>query len=136
MYILIRWRSYYALNIKEIDQHNRKFVDIVNSLNNLVPTNSLSPEIELALSDLVEYSFIHFKTEERYYVSCNTSDSFKHIDEHRQFAKKINKYQKVFSKGDDSFTPELLDFLKHWFRHHILCSDRKLIQSGCLQNKK
>jgi len=71
MNILIDWSEEYSVNIKKFDQQHKKLFDLINFLNDSLIRNEDDDILEQILSDLIDYTFVHFKEEEKYFTSSN-----------------------------------------------------------------
>ena len=88
------------------------------------------------LNGLVEYTIVHFKTEEelmdRYHYSLSINHKFKHTE----LTKQVKEYQQKALQGNMLLSIELGKFLKTWLTDHILKTDKdfgKFLQEKGLQ---
>jgi hemerythrin len=125
MQILIRWKEDFNLNIKIIDQHHRKLVDMINVLYNAFIDKEDDKVIEQTLQDVMEYAFIHFKQEERYFEQCNYADAPEHIACHQSFVQKAKEFRCKYMMNSSLLTQDVLEFLRDWLTNHILQVDKK-----------
>jgi len=68
MNILIHWSSKLELGFKDIDQHHKKLVDLINLAYDSYMVNLPDSTIQEVISELIDYAFVHFKFEERYFA--------------------------------------------------------------------
>lgn len=127
MNILIHWKGIYDLGIKEIDQHHRKLVDLINMTYDSYIRNLSDNTIQQITSELTEYAFVHFKFEEKYFEKFKYEHAEAHMSEHRFFIHKIDQLQTDWTIGSELMKEEVIDFLKKWLDHHILNSDKKYV---------
>ena len=76
------------------------------------------------LNELINYTAVHFKTEEKYFNQFNYPDSIAHKLEHSNFVNKVLTFKKEFDEGRQSMTIDVLNFLVSWLKNHILISDK------------
>ena len=63
----MEWKSKYSVNIPEIDAQHKTLVGIINELQ-ILKSGQMTPDhFEIALNKLINYSNIHFATEEYYF---------------------------------------------------------------------
>ena len=134
MNTLIQWKEDYNLNIKNIDQQHRKLIDLINILYDSIAQQENDRVLDEIMSDLIDYTFIHFKNEERYFIKFQYDDAQFHIAEHQFFLRQVEKLQAEHTSKDLTVKLETVLFLQKWFLNHILKSDKKygevLIRGG------
>lgn len=127
MNILINWNTDLELGIKEIDQHHKKLVDLINltydSLINNVPESSF----HTIINELTDYAFIHFKFEEKLFHRFEFEETENHLREHTFFIDKVKKLRLDWEHDDSEKKQELVEFLKKWLEHHIKNTDKKYV---------
>lgn len=132
MNILIDWSEEYSVNIKEFDQQHKKLFDLINLLYDSIIRNEEDDILEQILSDLIDYTFVHFKDEEKYFTSPNLLSHINtqaHIAEHQFFLNKIENFQSKYRSYGSSLKQEVIVFLHEWITNHILRSDKKYMPS-------
>jgi len=82
------WKDKYNLNIKEIDDQHKNFVNILEEVYQSVLTNEDRKLVGKRLEDLKNYAIKHFATEEKYFDEFNYSDSKKHKAAHQDLEKR------------------------------------------------
>lgn len=134
MNILIEWENKYSLNIKEIDQQHKKLFDIINILYDSVVCKKSEYVIDQTISDLKEYSLVHFKTEEKYVAKLSPEEEQEHLEEHKNFTLKIDGFRKDYLKSTSILSLEVMYFLKNWLNDHILVKDKMYVELYNKQN--
>jgi len=129
MNILIYWKEEYNLNIKEIDQQHRKLVDMINVLYDSILRKDDEDVLEQTISDMRDYAFVHFKTEEKYFAQVGFSDAESHQAEHHFFLENVEKFYSEYQTYDLTLAKEVLTFLQEWFINHIVNVDKKYVPS-------
>jgi hemerythrin len=125
MAYLIKWSTRYSLKIEEIDNQHIFFVDLINELY----TSFLNKEQEDRMMDILhkmeEYATIHFGTEEKYFNQFNYPDTLAHIQEHQEFIRHLEYFRDEQKHSSGVLSYMILDYLREWFDHHILETDKK-----------
>lgn len=127
MHILIQWKPEYELGLKEIDQHHRKLVDLINIVYDSLIDGHHIELVERIIGEMADYAFVHFKYEERFFEKFGYEFAEEHINEHRSFIHKIREIQQSDTFDAQHNNQELLEFLKYWLNNHIIHSDKKYV---------
>lgn len=122
---MIPWTDNLSVNIKEIDNQHKKFLELVNELHNAVIAKKSHLVESKIIDSLIEYAFYHFTLEERYLDRSNYPYTEKHKKEHEEFVDKIIKLKKEHDKNKLSFTIKMINFMNNWWVDHVLNSDKK-----------
>jgi hemerythrin len=70
------------------------------------------------------YIDFHFTKEEELMQKFEYPEYMKHKAEHEFFVKKVLEIDAKYRKGQLVLSFEITDFLKNWFKNHILVSDK------------
>jgi hemerythrin len=124
--LFMKWRPDFELGIPEIDKQHKKIVELINSLNDAFMKHETKGKLEGILNEMAEYAVYHFKTEEKLFVDRNFPFAKEHIQQHQQFARKVQDYKTKHEAGH-SVTFQVLIFLRKWLTDHILDSDREYV---------
>lgn len=122
----ISWDSEFEIGHKEIDDQHKKLVCLLNNIIEDCNRNNSSKLIADTLEQMLEYSLVHFKTEEKLLQDVGIPNFYEHKREHLQFIKKISELS--FSSIENTYTiaDEITVHLKKWLIEHILTSDMEL----------
>lgn len=119
--------------IKEIDDEHRRLFDIIRETNALIHNDLLHDkydEIIHLLSELREYTKIHFEDEEAYMKKIGFPQLDEQIRAHATFVDKLITIDlDTLDEIDDhqqEYLLELIDFLAGWLVNHILKMDTKI----------
>lgn len=128
---MIYWKEDYRLGVEVIDeQHKRLFqiaADIYDLLKNEHYIDKYNKIIEL-LSELRDYTILHFKTEEAYQLEIGYKKYFSHKVEHDDFVNKINNINlNSIDENQNLYILELLEFVVKWIDGHILEKDKAIV---------
>jgi hemerythrin-like metal-binding protein len=102
--------------------------DIIVGINLLYATrfNRTLPGIKEIMTDLVNKTVMHFKSEEDKMSEVGYPLLDAHRLEHESILKKADNFIKRFEDGED-IAESLQDFLFEWLRGHDRHSDRKIV---------
>jgi hemerythrin len=120
----IRWIKDFELGIKEIDQHHRKLVDLINIVHHAHSIGNWNGTIDEVINELVDYAFVHFTFEEQYFEKFGYENAELHKREHAYFINKVKKFQTEWGSNPEEKKNDLLNFLNTWLCNHIMHSDR------------
>lgn len=123
-----KWSDDYNLGIKEIDAQHQHFVTILDSVYASILNSSSREEQEKLLDSLVDYTVVHFQTEEKYFDLFNFSGSLEHKEEHHKLKEQVFLFQKEFKNGDKELSYDLIDFLEDWLVNHLTGMDKKYVE--------
>jgi hemerythrin len=129
MNVLITWDEKFALNIKEIDQQHKKFIDMINVLYDSCSRKVSEEVLEQTIADMRDYAFVHFRNEEKYFERVGFKEAPSHIAQHHFFLENIERIQEQYCQNDFALPAQVLTFLQEWLTNHIMNSDRKYVAS-------
>ncbi len=124
---LINWDDSYSVHIKKIDEQHKGLVKLVNELHDAMSQGAANDVLNKVLNSLVDYTIIHFNTEEELLKTYNYPDHQTHKAEHDKLTEQVKDFQVKFQEGKSTITYELMDFLSDWLINHILDSDKKYV---------
>ena len=81
--------------------------------------------VEKILTELVQYTNVHFGFEERVLFDFGYRDIRTHGKYHDQLRNQLAKLQSNVIEGKVLVNTELLGFVKKWLQHHIAIEDRR-----------
>ena len=122
---IINWSDDYSINIKEIDEQHKYFLQLVNNF-----YDSLQDEIDheampFLLNELIDYTRTHFSKEEELMKKYQFPDYEAHKAEHDNFAEKVLDMRKRYDCGDKSIVGKLSLLISDWLTNHIATDDKK-----------
>ncbi len=127
----IEWVDAMATGVATIDKQHRFLVDTLRQANEQLlhdPNDALLGEIAKVL---LGYAITHFETEEGlmqhygYQAAC-PEDARAHIAQHRDFSRRVVALRDQIREGRSISRIEVLRFLNHWLRDHVLGIDQRL----------
>jgi len=125
------WQDRFELGLEEVDDQHHMLVDTINKASNLLRGDYTSKEIEDVIKDLIEYSLLHFETEEdmmhdHAYDTKHPKDYDVHTSQHRKFKAKVSAIEEDIKKGKLVEGEEIINFLCQWLVDHTNKIDKKL----------
>lgn len=124
---LREWIEEYMVNLEKIDEHHKKFLDIINMLIKIKNERSCEEEISLVFFRLIYYVENYFIDEETYMKDHKYPGFKQHKEAHNNFIHGIIKFQEQYQTGDKTVCDRLYDYLQTWFNEHILGKDREAV---------
>ena len=124
----IEWTSDFALGVDEIDRQHRDLIDMINALDARRHDDPGPETMRNLLARLSAYVRDHFGLEERLMCGggCSPDLMAMHFGEHAYFRSVLKDLTTDFEKGRRSITVPLIEYLVHWFLHHIAVVDRAM----------
>ena len=119
----ILWEDEYSVNIQIIDNHHRKILFLINTINNSINTNN-HYNLKINLESLIKFSKYHFEYEENLLTQYGF-DLINHSNCHIELIKQIEDIYQNFLNDKDFDIHDIPDFLLLWIRIHILTEDKK-----------
>ena len=131
---LADWKSDYSVNISSIDQQHKELLALLNQMYDGLTTQTESGMLKTVLSDLLQHTDNHFKTEERLMLKYRYAGYEAHKMEHQKLIIRVQDLQKEVVVGKATASVEVLKSFADWLDHHILSEDkqyaRHLAQNG------
>lgn len=122
---LIKWNNSLSVNVEKIDNQHRKLISMINELNDKMRQGKGKEVLEKIITDLINYTAIHFQTEEKLFEEFGYPEAFKHKKEHADFIRKVSDFKKDFKAGKLGLSIDIMSFLSSWLKNHIKGTDKK-----------
>ncbi len=119
----VEWSEELSVGITQVDQEHQKLVAIVNQLDEAMISGKGTRIMNEILTQLVEYTKIHFTAEEALMAEAEYPGLDLHKQQHRQLVRKVEKFHSDFNNSGRRITRKMMDFLKYWLSNHILVDD-------------
>ena len=123
----LHWTSDLETGIAVIDKQHRRIVDFINELNDTDGLNELATTNHV-LDKLVEYTRVHFSSEEEMLKNMNYPYLKAHKRIHELFIKRVAEIQYRVRHGENVIQ-ELLPMLRNWLINHIKGEDAHYVES-------
>ena len=120
---LVEWRDTYSLGIASLDDQHKGLLQQMNILHDAMSVGKAKEVLNQTFQMLIDYTLIHFKSEEIFFSRYDYSKMEKHMLEHEFFVKKVYDLKAHYDNARFLVCFEVLSFLKTWFVNHILGSD-------------
>ncbi len=117
------WKDSYCVGIDKIDKQHQKLVSLVNDFYEAMSAGKANSVLGEIFEELINYTIIHFDTEEELMTRFGYSAIFTHQKEHNDLKQKVMEYKAKFENGSTLMVIDLSKFLKEWLANHILKTD-------------
>ena len=122
----IEWNEYLELNIPEIDEQHRRWVDIINNLHDSLMAHGGAHHLtDRILNDMLDYCRFHFTFEEDFMQKAGYPDSVVHKSLHNVFMANLMTKLQQERGGGLVLNTEIMKILTGWLQSHIQAEDRK-----------
>lgn len=115
----------YGVNIEKINSEHQKLVGIINKLHEAMLEAKSRDVLADVLSEMIDYTKTHFKTEEELMEKYSYPDYEFHKKKHQYYVDKIANFYQTMESGKGSVSVEILVFLKDWLMNHIAIEDKR-----------
>jgi methyl-accepting chemotaxis protein len=115
-------------SINEIDEQHERIITLINQLYDAFISEKPKKEIKELIKNMSDYTAYHFANEERYFKQFGYENATYHVQEHKMFMDKLNKFRKDYQAGEPVDIEELMLFMKQWIFNHFGESDQDFIQ--------
>lgn len=127
----IEWNSSNNVGFEPIDQQHLEWVNLYIKLENFFlhakPEEQAAHKLQL-LKELVDFTHLHFKEEEKILYKNNYPEVNKHRMMHEKFHQKVYQQYRQIEAGEIVLTSEILNTIKTWFLTHTSTEDKKAFQ--------
>ncbi len=100
-------------------------MDILDRLFLAMETGHTQDVLGRLLDEMIQYTAVHFTTEERYFRDYDYPHAATHKQEHDDLAEQVRILQEDFKAGKTAISVQIGEFLRQWLTGHILGSDLK-----------
>ncbi|MGO9481756.1 MAG: bacteriohemerythrin [Candidatus Kryptoniota bacterium] len=122
---LMTWSDKFSVNIKEIDEQHKKWVQMLNSLHDAMKVGKGRELVGETLAGLVDYTKVHFAAEEKLLRRYNYPFYEGHKRIHDDMVKEVELLRSKYDSGNTMvLSLEVMQFLKNWLSEHILSTDK------------
>ena len=121
----IDWDVKYSVNVQEIDDQHEKLFSLFNKLQVAMIKGKQKAELEQVLAELIDYTVIHFATEEKLMHQFSYIGYVEHKRTHDTLLAEAKELQENFIKDRIILAEEVSVFLTDWLTDHILEVDKK-----------
>ncbi len=119
----IEWTDELSVGIEEINEQHKVLIALINRMHNAIEDKHGSEEVIGILTELADYTKIHFAVEESLMRILNYPGYDEHKDIHDELLEHVIELHEKVSSGHTAISFELMHFLKSWLSKHILEED-------------
>ena len=127
----MKWSDNYNIDINIIDDQHKKLFQYIADYTNALKNKESEQGLKKLIHNLLNYTQVHFKNEEDYFLRFSYIDSENHKKQHGFFIEKINEIKTRLEQGKMVLPIEIGSFLRDWFYKHIQIEDKKYV--GCFK---
>ena len=120
----ILWDESLSVGNQRIDNQHKQLIQILNRLINSLYTDFDRVLFSEILSELLEYSRVHFRDEELLLEEKKYPKLADHHNEHRDFKLELAKICESILQGNTQVNLKLVEYLSNWYVNHICVSDQ------------
>ena len=123
---LVTWSSTFSVGVKMIDEQHKGLLSLVNDMFNHVVGNEAEERayFKNIIHKMVQYTKIHFATEEKIMAATKFSGYAEHKRAHDRFVLTVVNYVRDFEAGRKFSLAIFTKFLKEWILTHIAIMDK------------
>lgn len=122
---LIRWEEKYTLDVQEIDEQHERLFLLFNELDDSIEHQKGNQVLMNQLNDLINYTRLHFTTEEKLMQQFSYVGYLEHKRVHDDLMDEALDLKEKFGKGQIELSGTVSNFLTGWLTEHILDMDKK-----------
>ncbi|MBN2891005.1 MAG: hemerythrin family protein [Bacteroidales bacterium] len=121
---LLEWTESLSTGYESLDDEHKEIFELINELYRAIKSADLKDNIESIVDKMVEYTETHFKDEEELFEIYNYEFKENHKLAHKKFVRKSYEFKRDVSKNSTLVAIQTLNFLRTWWRNHIVSMDR------------
>ena len=124
---LLDWTDDFDVGFEVIDKQHRVLLEMINELYDALMEIKGQEALLKIVNRMVEYSVIHFMTEEKHMLEFGYKDYKNHKIIHDRFSKKALDLKNQLNEDGFVLSLDVLNFLRDWLIDHIKGTDREYI---------
>lgn len=124
----LKWADELSVGVSVIDEQHKKLIVMLNEFYDNLNNGSNEDNLKRLVKSMLDYSEVHFKTEEAYFAKYNYSGAKEHIQAHEAFRARAGDITAKMNAGKQVISMEITGFLKGWLTNHIQIEDKKYIE--------
>ncbi|WP_306599256.1 bacteriohemerythrin [Geothrix sp. 21YS21S-2] len=119
----VEWTEKYTVGNPLVDAYHHIFFQMVTEFRKAMAEEQ-PPPMDDRIEFLVDYTLMHFDSEERWMAKVGYPDLEAHKEVHQNFRERMKELQRRYKHEPGSVTAEeVLYLVQDWFGHHILGTD-------------
>jgi|GEM_PF-599194 len=124
---LMPWGKRLMIGLTRVDDQHKELVSMVNELHRAMKMKIGAREAGNILQRLADYTVYHFGFEETLFDEYRYPEVAAHKEIHSDLVAKVIQIQEDFNAGKAALSMELMDFLTHWLKEHIMKTDKAYV---------
>lgn len=121
--VFMKWTPAYSVKVKEFDEQHKKLFAMINLIAEDIVSGDNKKRDEV-VNQMIEFSRIHFSTEEKYFKKFKYPKEDEHIKLHIDFIETSLEFSRRTKKNEID-SNKILNYLKNWWNNHVLIEDKK-----------
>jgi hemerythrin len=117
------WKQEYNVGVDAIDEHRKKFFEIINNLKKVILGRSCKTSVTDIFFSLVHYAEHYLIQEEIYFKESGYSGFSDHQEVHNDFINRIIRFKEDFQEGKPEVCEDMYFYLENWLVNHIMHYD-------------
>jgi len=122
----ITWNDSFSVHVEEIDAQHQWLTDIINTLYDEMNENKGKRVLEIVVESLMQYTRLHFETEQNLMLTYSYPDYEEHKAKHDALGQQVTDWNRQLGNGETQLTVKMLEFLKSWLENHEVKDDSQL----------
>ena len=122
------WRSELLLHVVKIDQQHRELLVRARALHDSIAAAKPRVELQVMLSGLIDFTEMHFHTEEELMLAHGYEGYRAHRAAHVELLDQADRLKREFSTGTIVPCHLLSRFVEAWTKEHIVGPDRQFCE--------
>src|SRR4051794_24759369 len=114
------WREVYSVQIPQLDAQHKHLIKLINDLHTSMLAGGSREALARILDDLIRYTEIHFRDEERLLEQRGYGKLAVRRPEHKRLCQQVYDLKGRLATGRVTLGIEIMRFLKDWLANHIL----------------
>ena len=130
---LFQWKQTCSVGVQAMDDQHANIMDTMNELQLAMIRSHPQVSVDELLNRLIEFTRLHFRSEERLMEQHGFPGLAGHRDEHQRLLRQLQETVSELQHGKTVDISKLLFFLHSWFIDHVEGLDQ---QYGPWLNKR
>ena len=116
---LLTWNHACSIGVKAMDDQHGVLMDTLNEVRLALVHGRARDEVSELLNRLIEFTRMHFSSEERLLEQHGYPGASAHRDEHQRLLRQVEEAALRTQQNDDVHMQSLLLFLREWYLKHV-----------------
>jgi len=119
----LEWDESFSVGNQVLDQQHQMLIALLSELHAAYEAGKAKESLSHVFESLLEYTELHFRTEEALFNATEYPGKAKHRQEHQRLLDQALEHKRDFDEGGKYIALETLQFISEWVQHHILETD-------------